>query len=74
MFPVDDPVALATAIDALARDRARRRRLAEVNRARAWDFRASESDRKLEAFYRAVRDTAGRHRRFLSPRPARPRS
>lgn len=55
---VDDPDALARAIDALAADRARRATLSQRNRERARAYRASAVRDGLRAFYAAVRDTA----------------
>ncbi len=62
LVPVGDSPTLARAIDELAADPPRRVRLAAANRARARDFRRAERDRKLRAFYAAVRDAthAGR--------------
>lgn len=68
IFPVDDAAALARTLDDLARDRPRRRRVAEANRRRAWDFRASEGERRLVAFYTAVRERSGRKRRIITRR------
>ncbi len=58
--PVGNAAALARAIDVLARDAGRRRRLGAANRLRAREFRASVADAKLDAFYRAIRDASRR--------------
>ena len=59
LCPVDDSAALATMIDALAKDPGRRAELAHANRRRAWEYRSSETARRLQAFYTAVRDLSG---------------
>ncbi|MCB9559547.1 MAG: glycosyltransferase [Kofleriaceae bacterium] len=56
MVPANDPGRLAAAIDEMAADRPRRTRVAAANRERARPYRASESARRLRAFYENVRD------------------
>jgi glycosyltransferase involved in cell wall biosynthesis len=68
IVPVDDPAALAKAIDALARDRLRRHELVEANRKTAWGYRTSEGERRLLSFYEAVRDRSGRKPRIMRRR------
>ncbi len=58
-LPLDDPEALAAAIDGLAGPPARRQAMAERNRERARSFRASERDRRMGAFHDAVVAAAG---------------
>lgn len=56
--PVDDPGALAAAIDALAADPARRAAWAAANRDRVAHYRVSERQRRFTAFLDAVRAAA----------------
>ncbi len=58
LVAVDDVAALARAIDALAADPARRRRLSHANRELARDYGASVSRTTMRRFHQALRDAA----------------
>ena len=52
----DDPAGLAAAIDRLADDPARRRRLAMANRAKVAGYAATPAQADMRRFFRAIRD------------------
>lgn len=58
LVPVDDPAALASAIDAVAEDAPRRRRISAAQREIARGYRLSEARRTFDAFYHALREAA----------------
>ena len=56
LVPVEDAAALAQAIDRLAADPARRRRLAAANRAKVACYAATPAQAEMRRFFRAIRD------------------